>query len=112
MRSVFFSLSIVHLSIFSCFAQQAQTKAPPDQTQSQLIDSCTKLSKEEQEFAKGLDRKEQALFCSVFDQNQRIATLDFYKKNPKLTPKDAVMQIAKDNQILFDSKPGGACGAH
>jgi len=84
----------------------------PNKAQPELIDSCTKLSSSHQEFAKALDKKEQALFCSVFDSNQRDAALDYYKKNPKLTQKDAVMQIAKDNKILFDSKPGGACGAH
>jgi hypothetical protein len=105
-------LASIAFILISATAQGPQAKDQQEQQVPALIDSCTKLPKNQQEFAKALDMKEQALFCSVFDNNQRLAALDFYKKNPKLTQKDAVMQIAKDNQILFDSKPGGACGAH
>jgi hypothetical protein len=86
------------------------TTAPPS---SQDNDVCKTLKNPEHiKIAQLLSGNEKILFCSIFDDTQRDQVLAYLKKNPSMKPKDAVIQVGKDNDLLFSSKPGGACGAH
>ena len=91
----------------SSTSSMPQTEAPA------TTDSCQSLINPKHiALASALTGNERILFCSIFDNAQRDQVLLYTQKKPPLLPKDAVIQVGKDNDLLFSSKPGGACGAH
>jgi len=101
------------------FADPVDPQYPSPQTPKQTGpkqpsgDACSSLkNKDHVAFSSKLTGNERILFCSIFDDEQRQEVIAYIKAHPQTDPKDAVILIAKDNDLLFSTKRGGACGAH
>lgn len=85
----------------------------PDLTQPPQVTTCDELSLEEQQFAAQLSVSNKALFCSIFDEEQRQEAMDLVKgtaaANPPLSADNAVSQVAQQYG-LSPTSPAGTCG--
>jgi len=78
-----------------------------------LPPACLQLPQDKhREFAKQLSGNEQILFCSIFNDVQRDQVIGYTQMSPPMSSTDAVLKVAKDNNLLPSSKPGGACAPH
>lgn len=74
-------------------------------------DTCQSLQNPQHvAIAKALTGNERTLFCSIFSDQQRDMVIEEMKKNKKMDPKTAVVQVAKQVGILDNKNPQGACG--
>lgn len=82
---------------------------------------CSKLTKDEQDFANQLNDKNRTFFCSKFSASQRKASMMLSCSGPSncgsnraskkvLPPNDAVSKTASDNKISMDEKRESIAG--
>lgn len=87
------------------------SKPAPSQVPQQNADVCQNLKIPAHiTLAKALTGNERVLFCSIFTDEQRDMVVAYTKKKPPLMPKMAVLQVAKDLDLIDSKKPGDACG--
>ena len=85
--------------------------SPPAQTTQK---GCAALSVEEQAFASTLSAANKGMFCAQFNMEQRAAAMNAQglkdeTGNP-VSGDNAVLQVAKDNNIMPAKTPGSSGG--
>jgi hypothetical protein len=95
-------------------AKQPQTKQPQNGSPQTMQKGCASLSVEEQAFASTLSAANKGLFCNQFNTAQRAAAMNAQglkdaAGNP-VSADDAVIQVAKDNNMAPHKAPGSSGG--
>ena len=81
-------------------ALSAEPQPAPHQAQMIHQDSCSHLSRPEQEFAQRLSSLHQQIFCGHFtgDQRAEVLALMVNRSAKNVTPDEAVEQVIKDSR--------------
>jgi hypothetical protein len=115
-------LTVACALAYAGLSHAAEAAAPAAAPKSAAPMDCTQLSAAEQQFASGLSADSKAMYCGMFNADQRMAAMQQVGQPDAsgnvMTADQAVQKVAQDNNMMMPGMPmmtpakpapGGGC---